>query len=204
MRVDRNAVDDDWRSITELASLRGVSKQAISKRVKALAARRELPVRGEGRSLRVHAPTFDQLCQATHDPAQDLRNRHQKASSPAPPPAEPDAAPKAAKAVSAYDDASTREKNARAELAEMQLAQRRGELLRARDIEHAAVEVGTAIAQRITALKTKAGQLYAAGATGGEDAVHVLLVEIVNATLTGVAESMSKLKLAEQAIKAND
>lgn len=75
----------------------------------------------------------------------------------------------------------------------MELARRRGELVPAREIEAAAVEAATAIAQRVASLKAKSGQFYAAGHQGGEEALHILLVESVNGILAHIADDMAKL-----------
>lgn len=183
------SVDVDWISVSQLAEMRSVSRQAISKRVKHLANAGKISVRGSGRNLRVHRPTFEQVTAATHDLAQDLRNRNQRPAAELAPPAEPELP--SAQAPSDYDQASTRQKNAQAAIAEIELARRRGELVPAKELEAASITVATNIAQHVSAIKTKSGQLYAAGRTGGEEAVHVLLVETVNAVLANIAELMS-------------
>jgi len=205
MRAEASVVDDaDWASVSDVARQRGVTRQAISKRVKHLSGRGELSTRGEGRALRFHLPTFDALTAASHDPAQDLRNRHQRLAA-----AEVDAEPQRTETAkdkrqtpvsapelanpSSYDAASAREKNAKAELAEMRLAQERGELVKVRDIEVAAVNAGTKIAQAVSAMKAKAGKLYAAAATGGEEALHIELVKAVNDVLKEIGDSMANL-----------
>lgn len=204
MSVDASPVDNegpvdggDWVSVSDLARLRGVSRQAISKRVKALSAAGRLSVRGEGKSLRLHRPTFDEIAAATHDPAQDLRNRHRRNEQleieepeTAPVRAEPTRPPAANQ--TAYDEAATRDKQATAELRELELAHKKGELIPVREIEEAAVEAATKIARAID-LKTKSGRLYAAAHQGGEAAVHVMLVEIENAIRGQIAEAMAKL-----------
>lgn len=207
MTVEAARNDDaDWVSVSNLARERGVSQPAISKRIKALSEAGQLTTRQSGRRVLIHRPTFEALAAAAHDPAQDLRNRHQRgasASDDSPrelveqsellkPAASVETAKKPPK-PSAYDDASTREKNAKAQLAEMQLAQKRSELIPVRDIEVAAIEAGTKIAQAVSSLKAKAGRFYAAGATGGEEALHVELVQSVNETLKEIGDSMAQL-----------
>jgi hypothetical protein len=206
MLADGSRVDDaDWASVSDVARQRGVTRQAISKRVKALAGRGKLSTQGEGRNLRFHLPTFDALTAAAHDPAQDLRNRHQRSGSESESssdePSGESAKEKRQRPVvaqdlansSSYDAASAREKNAKAELAEMRLAQERGELVKVRDIEVAAVNAGTKIAQAVSAMKAKAGKLYAAAATGGEEALHIELVKSVNDVLKEIGDSMATL-----------
>lgn len=184
------AVDEtgDWVAVSALAERYGVSRQAVSKRVGKFADKGQLPTRGTGRGLRVHLPTYAQLVAASHDPAQDLRNRHVKRSESFDDALPIDAPPQQPK----FNDAAAREKNAKAQLAEMQLAQKRGELVPVREIEAAAIETGTKITQRLNALKAAAGKLYAA-AKGGEEALHIELLAMVNATIVAVSEDMAQL-----------
>lgn len=197
--------DTDWVSVSNLARERGVSQPAISKRIKALSESGQLTTRQSGRRVLIHRPTFEALAAAAHDPAQDLRNRHQRSGSESESssdePSGESAKEKRQRPVvaqdlansSSYDSASAREKNAKAELAEMRLAQERGELVKVRDIEVAAVNAGTKIAQAVSAMKAKAGKLYAAAATGGEEALHIELVKSVNDVLKEIGDSMATL-----------
>lgn len=201
---DREADEDDWISVKRLAAIRGVSHQAVSKRVAFFMRKGLLQTRRLGKEKLVHRPTFDTLAAASHDPAQDLRLRHVKGA----PPAEPldplgeagskgdrgaPPAPVGHTSKAHYDDASAREKNAKAELAEMELASRRGELVPARELADAAVQVATTIAQHIAALKQIGGRLYAAAQAGGEDAVRVILCEEVDRVTNAVRDGLWKL-----------
>jgi hypothetical protein len=188
----QEAVDnDDWVAVSTIAERRGVTRQAISKRVGKLGAR--LPTRGVGRSLRVHLPTFEELAGESHDPAQDLRNRVQKRAAPVDDDApRPSVAPAAPREPSEYDSASAQKKRADAELAQMKLSQARGELVPVREIANAAVTCGTEIGQIVTGLKANAGKLYAAS-RGGEEALAICLTELTNAALGKVADSLAKL-----------
>ncbi len=200
--------DPDWLPVSALAAERGVSKQAVSERVAKFVAAGKLSIRGARRSLRVHAPTFRQLVGANSDPAQALRIRHvtpQKIAK-APALADEQAAPPAAsiedtpadppareaRQPSAYDDASTREKNAKAALAEIELAKRRGELVAVAEFEAAAMRVATQVAQTIQALRAQVTPLYAA-AQRGEDALHTALNLAVDKTLQTIAADMASL-----------
>jgi hypothetical protein len=204
---------DDWQPLARIAVDVGVSRQALHKQATAWIATGRLPHRGEGRALRIHRPTLDALRAATHNPAQDLRNRHQRpaarlalaAASPEPgkPPRQPPSRPaplldEAAAAPeppataspplapanpqplsdsASFDAAAAKEKMARAEMAEIELARRRGELIPARDVEAAAIACGEQIAQAFAALKSLSGALYAAGRTQGEDGVRAVLTQ---------------------------
>ncbi|WP_018407917.1 MarR family transcriptional regulator [Methylocystis rosea] len=196
--------DADWVSVTELARERGVSHQAISKRVRALAKRGQLSTQQQGKTVLVHRPSFDALSAASHDPAQDLRNRHQRRVSanddglrdlieePPAPPTVDDPAKEPPK-PSAYDDASTREKHARAALAEIQLAQKSGELVPARELAGALTEVGTAIQQHVKRLTANSGKFYAAAIGGGEEALRIELEQYANQQLADIRASMNAL-----------
>jgi hypothetical protein len=196
---DPKADEADWVSMKRLAELRGVSQQAVSKRVAGFMSRGLLEPRRVGKEKLVHLPTFDALAAAAHDPAQDLRNRHQRSGSGNDSDAEsskdPQAkAPKPPLANSAsYDAASAREKNAKAELAEMELARRRAELVPAGELADAALQVTTTISQHIVSLKRLAGKLYAAAHTGGEDAVQMILVEEVDRIIANSRRDLMRL-----------
>ncbi|WP_424363591.1 hypothetical protein [Methylocystis parvus] len=184
------AVDDqDWVSVSEIADRYKCTRQNVSKRVKGFREANRLQVKGAGRGLRVHLPSYAALVAETHDPAQDLRNRNVKR-----PADDEPAAPNEKKHAGQphFNDAAAREKSAKAELAELQLAQKRSELVPVREIERAAVETGTSIAQIVNALKAQSGKLYAAS-KGGEEALHIELLGIANAMLGSIAESMAKL-----------
>ncbi len=192
--------DPDWLSISTLATERGVTRQAISDRVKKLRDSHQLPTRGAGRGLRVHAPTFREIVATTADPAQAARIRHLAPGriDPEPPretpkeqPAEPQPST-AQQSKNNYDDAAARERHARAELAEMEAAKRRGELVAVAEFEAAAVAVGTKLAQSINALRSRVTPFYAA-AQQGEDALHTAVNLEVDAMLRTIAKDMAQL-----------
>lgn len=196
MQGDDLSVDEkDWASVSQIASMRGVARQAISKRAKKFRASGELPTRGDGKSLLLHLPTFEALAAQTHDPAQDLRNRnaaHRTGRSVLVEDGDSTSRFQSHTETVKFTDAAAREKNAKADLAEIRLAQQRGELIPAREIERAAIEAGTSIAQAFAALKSQSGKLYAAS-KGGEEALHIEHVGMINAAISSVGEAMAKL-----------
>lgn len=199
----QEAVDEtgDWVAVSALAERYGVSRQAVWKRL--ANHRQKVPTRGERKSLRVHAPTYAQLVAETLDPAQELRNRNVKPSARRPDPSPEPIAIEPPPEPSRFNDAAAREKNAKAELAEMQLAEKRGELVPAREIEAAAIEAGAKIRQSVEAMRARAGQLYAAS-KGGEEAVQIELNFIVAATAGAIGDAMAALvSLAEERGAAN-
>jgi hypothetical protein len=202
---DEKVDEDDWISVKRLATVRGVSHQAVSKRVAFFVGRGLLQARRCGKEKLVHKPTFDALATASHDPAQDLRLRHVKgdpqratgesieaASAPGDDWGEP-TAPLGRRGQSAYDDASTREKNAKAAMAEMELARRRAELVPACELADAALKVATTIAQHVAALKQISGKLYAAAQAGGEDAVRLILSEEIDRVTEAIRQALMSL-----------
>jgi DNA-binding transcriptional ArsR family regulator len=194
--------DPDWISVSDLAKQRGVSHQAISKRLRSLTERGQLPTRRSGRVTLIHAPSFEALTEAVHDPAQDLRNRnvgrHADAAAASegffekePQPQSSDDA-KPAPQPSKFNDAAAREKDAKAALAEMQLAQKRGELVPKQDIEKAAISCWEKVHSRISALKSLSGRLYAA-ARGGEEGLHVEHSRQIDEALALIGDDLRKL-----------
>jgi DNA-binding transcriptional MocR family regulator len=199
------ADQEDWVSVKRLAAIRGVSHQAVSKRVAGFMARGLLEPRRVGKEKLVHLPTFDALAAASHDPAQDLRLRHAKGDpqratgesiEDASAPNDDQGglpAPLGRHGQSDYDAASTREKNAKAAMAEMELARRRGELVPVNELADAGVQVATTIAQHVAALKQISGKLYAASQAGGEDAVRLILLEEIDRVTEAIRDALLKL-----------
>lgn len=179
------ADETKWLSISALAKRAGVAPQVLGRRVKAFAADGRLETRREGAAVLVDAAAYEALAAATRDPAQRLRNRRKRRGAKA-----------HGEELETYDEAATREKNAKADLAEMRAALQRSELVRARDLEHAAARVATSVAQRLAALKSKAGKLYAA-CQGGEEALHVALGEEVDGVLREIAADMAGLAIED-------
>lgn len=63
---------DGWLSVSDLGRVRGVSKQAISKRLAAFGGK--VPVQRKGRELLVEVASYDKAAGEDTDPAQALRN----------------------------------------------------------------------------------------------------------------------------------
>jgi hypothetical protein len=199
------ADQEDWVSVKRLAAIRGVTHQAVSKRVAGFMARGLLEPRRVGKEKLVHLPTFDSLAAASHDPAQDLRLRHAKGDPQRATGESIEAesapnddqgglpAPLGRHGQSAYDDASTREKNAKAAMAEMELARRRAELVPASELADAALKVATTIAQHVAALKQIGGKLDAASKAGGEEAVRLILLEEIDRVTGAIRDGLLKL-----------
>jgi hypothetical protein len=198
-----DVASDDWVSVGDLARLRGVTHQAVSKRVKSLRRRGALPIRQVGRRTFVHLPSYDRLAAAAYDPAQELRNfrsgdeeEHVSATASAEDSAAEDEG--SGSSSSPYSDAVAREKHAKADLAEIALAQKRRELVPARDLERATETVGTAIAQRIASFKAQSGKLYAAS-KGGEEAMAIEINALVARMLIEIGADMTKIAELEDA-----
>ncbi|KRR16876.1 hypothetical protein [Bradyrhizobium retamae] len=95
--VDAAAAASDpalWVSISELARIKGKSKQAVSKRVKRLVESRALETKaGEGGEVMVNRVAYDRAVGETTDPAQALRNPGLMVDGAEPPAASRSAAP---------------------------------------------------------------------------------------------------------------
>lgn len=67
-------IGEVWLSLSQIAGLKKVSVQAISKRVKRLSDEGLITVHKDGREQKVNLVEFDRAIGATTDPAQELRN----------------------------------------------------------------------------------------------------------------------------------
>lgn len=129
-----------WLSVSDLASAKGVSKQAISKRLSAFAGR--VPTRKDGVRLMVDVAAFDQITGAETDPAQALRNRDVNLNAGAGLPfAESAPVQKSAGARSqeAFSVFRAKREQHEAALAELVLEEKRGKLVRVQEVEDAMV-----------------------------------------------------------------
>jgi hypothetical protein len=63
-----------WMSLSAVAAAKGVSKQAISKRVMAYVTKGLLQTRRVGREIQINLEDFERVASEVTDPAQQLRN----------------------------------------------------------------------------------------------------------------------------------
>lgn len=146
--------DGLWMSVSEAADQRGVSKQAISKRLKGLEGR--VSTKKDGQKLLINMAEYDRVTQAETDPSQALRNRAlpprdprqgpAAVSGPAPEPRPQDLAQRV------FSTQRAKRESYEAESARLDLEERLGKLLPVKDVEDAMVRCATAIIRLIDAL----------------------------------------------------
>ncbi|MDP1866988.1 MAG: helix-turn-helix domain-containing protein [Bradyrhizobium sp.] len=129
-----------WVSISELARIKGKSKQAVSKRVKRLVESKALETRpGDGGEILVNRVAYDRAIGAHTDPAQALRNPGSDLgnAADAPPSAAPsagdDAPPAKSKGYLLHKETSAAYQ---AENDRLDLEERLGHTCDSRDVEH--------------------------------------------------------------------
>lgn len=131
----------EWVSVTDAAALRGVSKQAISKRLKSLGD--QVRTRQVGGKLLLNLPEWDRVTGANADPAQVLRNRDVEPSSQVKEPERP--AGDSSLVSRAYSAQRARLAGYDAENARLDLEERTGKLLKVADVEDSMVKLATAM-----------------------------------------------------------
>jgi hypothetical protein len=136
-KVDVN--DGIWLSVSDVASLRGVTKQAISKRLLALAGK--ITTRRDGNRLLINVAEFDRVTGAETDPAQALRNREL-----------PLAKPDGNKAAADFSEQRARREGYDAEMARLKLEELQGKLIPVADVEDAMVRCATVLLRVIEQL----------------------------------------------------
>jgi predicted transcriptional regulator len=141
--------DGVWQSVSEIAAQRGVSKQAVSKRLKALAGR--VATRQDGPRLLVNRAEFDRIVGAETDPAQALRNRNQVAGGTAVGGVEAPR-PQGDLAAKVYSQQRAKRESYEAEMARLELEEKQGRLLPVADVEAAMVRCAEALLREIEQL----------------------------------------------------
>lgn len=139
--------DGVWMSVSEAAQARGVSKQAISKRLKSLAG--QVTTRQDGPRLLFNVVEYDRVTSANTDPAQALRNRD------LPPRDDAPAAPRAAAdnvAARVFSTQRARREGYDAENARLDLEERMGKLLRVEEVEEAMARFASILIREIDQL----------------------------------------------------
>lgn len=157
-------------SIAAIASRDGVSKPAVSRKVKQLADKHGLTVErdGQGRVAAVNVAEYDELRGRFGDPS--------KAQAPTP---QPTAAKEQAKPSETYDEALRQKTWIEAERARIRLAQEKGELLEAAALGAALGECGGKISRVIDRLLNRCDDMTAAVAKDGVRGLRVLMKKIV-------------------------
>jgi DNA-binding MarR family transcriptional regulator len=149
-----------WLTITELAARQGVGKPTISEKVKALEAADLIKTKpGRGRQKLVNLAQFLTAVGQAGDAAKELAAETREDVV--------EAAPDAP-AAPAYRDAQTRKTQFEADLRELDLRARLGELIEVADLVPAAQECAEAIVAALGRQKTRAAEMAAAVGHDGE------------------------------------
>lgn len=137
--------DGIWMSVSDVADKRGVSKQAISKRLKALNGR--VSTRKDGNRLLVNIAEYDRVIGTETDPAQELRNRNLPERQPDLPSQTP-----GGKASLAFSIQRAKRESYDAEMARLRLDELTGKLVPVAAVEDAMVRCATVLLRVIEQL----------------------------------------------------
>jgi predicted transcriptional regulator len=176
-------------TVSEIAERDGVSKQAVSKRVKGFIEQHGLAVEldGQGRVARVNVAQYDHLRDRHGDPSKDQR---------------PDQAPPAP-AADSYEEALRLKTHYEAVRRGLELDEHIGKLVRVDELVKAADEIGAKVAQVIGSLDDEAEKFAVALDRDGVHGLRVLLKQTKFRLLTETADALSALaKLAATKQKA--
>jgi hypothetical protein len=138
--------DGVWMSVSEVAAVKGVSKQAVSKRLQGLAGK--VTTRRNGRELQMNLAEYDRAVGSETDPSQALRNAFQTVKTTAENPATSDT-------QNIYSDERARREGYAAELARLDLEERIGKLLKVADVEQAMVRCAEILVRSIDQLPAR-------------------------------------------------
>jgi DNA-binding MarR family transcriptional regulator len=176
-----DGVAPDHVSLAELARLRGVSRQALAKRVDRLEARGALAtIRGQRGERMISIAQFDRATEETTDAV--------RAGNGAP----AESSPKLAHAQALRAGYA-------AEIARLDLDERLGRLLPIEDVERAMTACAEAMVRLIDQMPTRADDLAAAVARDGTQGARVFLREMARDLRARLAQEMRLLGAAPSA-----
>jgi DNA-binding transcriptional ArsR family regulator len=178
-------------TVSEIAERDGVSKQAVSKRVKALVEAHGLSVEldGQGRVSRVNVAQYDHLRQRHGDPSKDQR---------------PEPSAPSAPADESYEESLRLKTLYEATRRGLELDEHIGKLVRVEELGPAADDIGATIAGIVGALENEADGFAAALMRDGPHGLRVLLKQTKFRMLSEIADALSALgQLAAQKARAS-
>lgn len=193
--VDAAAAASDpalWVPISELARIKGKSKQAISKRVKRLVDSQMLETRaGEGGQVLVNRVAYDRAVGEMTDPAQALRNpglEIEGADAAAPPPSSPaDEPPAKSKGYLAHKETSAAYQ---AENDRLDLEERLGRICDKAEVEARTFNVFRRLRDRLLSLPSICAPRVANAVD--ERAARLIIDEEVRKLLDALANDLDK------------
>jgi DNA-binding transcriptional ArsR family regulator len=170
-------------TVSAIAQRDGVSKQAVSRKVKKLAENGLTVERDGGGNVKaVNVVEYDRLRGRLDDPS--------KAQAPAPgdfgaPAAKPD--------PESYNEAARQAKWIEAERKRIELAELKGELIRVDRFEAAIIQAAGEIAKICDRLPNVADDLAAAMTRGGVHALRVALKQVASRQRTEIADALAEI-----------
>jgi DNA-binding MarR family transcriptional regulator len=178
------AADDSdglWVTLSELAEIKGISRQATSKRLKRLAADGLIEVReAPDNTKSVRLSEWDTATNEWTDPSR-LVGRSAKVKPP-----------------SNYTAELTRKARYDADLKEIELRRRQSELLEAKDVEKAMTGCAESIVRAIGQLSTRAEEIVAAVGQRGVAGAREVLKTVERDLRASIARSMKGLAASEE------
>jgi DNA-binding transcriptional ArsR family regulator len=170
-------------SIAALAQRDGVSKAAVSRKVKQLAEEHGLTVErdGQGRVAGVNVAEYDHLRGRYGDPSKAQAARSVRVDTP---PLQPN---------ETYDEALRQKTWIEAERARLKLAEEAGQLLRVDRVADAAMTCGEDVVRSIDRLGGYVDEMAAAVAKDGVHGLRVLVKEITRRLKADVARSLEQI-----------
>lgn len=179
-----------WKSLSEIAAMRGVTKVAIKKRVDKFEAEGLLTTRRNGRERQVDLAAFDKAIGVAGDAYREqaaATAREEKVESGQP---------------SALRDAQTEKAQWEARRSALDVSERLGKLVPVAEVETAMVRAGEAIVRAIEQLPSFAGEIMTA-ARDGEPALRRKLRDIKDQIRRRAADALTLQRDAGQAEEEN-
>lgn len=172
-------------SIGDIATRDGVSKPAVSRKVKALVEKHGLSVDrdAQGRVALVNVAEYDHLRGRFDDPSKAQAPGRQQAGSEAPP----------APASESYDEALRQKTWTEAERARLKLEEERRQLVRVAEVGDAAAKCSEDVVRVIKRLNSSADDIAAAVARDGVHGLRVLLKTITDRQCGEIADAFERL-----------
>ncbi len=169
---------DGWATVSELARLRGVNKSAISKRAARLEALGVLhPKPGRGRETLISLAEFDRAIGETTDAVREMNGRTAQASAA---PGDP---------ILAREQA--RKTAISADLAQLELDQRLGSLVRVDELRAGAALHGETLGRVIDQIADRADELAAVVATAGAPGLRAALRGLARELRAALADALA-------------
>jgi hypothetical protein len=182
-----------WISVTDLAALKGVTKQTISARVMALEGAGRVETKpGKGRAKLINLASYDRAVGEVSDPSKILgaaTRREIAGNTPAP--------ADTAAGDNSYTATQARKTGYEADLKKLDLAERVGQLIPIagpHGVTEACVRVAAAFNSAVDALPMRAPELTAVALAEGEIAVRRVLRQFAFETRAAAARALRLLE----------